>query len=240
MKTTLHLHRRLRRPPRARRPPRRPAVSRPSTAAPRARSQPRRGRRRDRRSRPSCDVPVDRSSSCPSSSSASPSAWHASGRRSTCRPDRSLTRDGRHRAERHDPPSTVATMGRMKVRIGVGLGVRTTLHGPEFGEFVDTVERLRFDSLWLSERITGEAPDPVVAMSLRRRAHDAAEVRHERARAAGPQPDRAGQGDGHAGADVRRPAAAGVRARRRRRHGAPGVRRRARASGPSGSTRRSP
>jgi probable F420-dependent oxidoreductase len=54
----------------------------------------------------------------------------------------------------------------MKVRIGVGLGVRTTLHGPEFGEFVDTVERLRFDSLWLSERITGEAPDPVVAMSF--------------------------------------------------------------------------
>ena len=52
----------------------------------------------------------------------------------------------------------------MKVRIGVGLGVRTKLHGPEFGDFVDTVERLRFDSLWLSERITGEAPDPVVAM----------------------------------------------------------------------------
>src|SRR5215203_5035221 len=56
-------------------------------------------------------------------------------------------------------------MGAMKVRIGVGLGVRTKLHGPEFGEFVDTVERLRFDSLWLSERITGEAPDPIVAMS---------------------------------------------------------------------------
>ena len=53
----------------------------------------------------------------------------------------------------------------MKVRIGVGLGVRTTLHGPEFGDFVDTVERLNFDSIWLSERISGEAPDPVVAMS---------------------------------------------------------------------------
>jgi probable F420-dependent oxidoreductase len=54
----------------------------------------------------------------------------------------------------------------MKVRIGVGLGVRTTLHGPGFGDFVDTLERLRFDSLWLSERITGEAPDPVVGMSF--------------------------------------------------------------------------
>ena len=62
-------------------------------------------------------------------------------------------------------PADRATMASMKVRIGLGLGVRTRLHGPEFGDFVDTVERLRFDSLWLSERITGEAPDPVVAMS---------------------------------------------------------------------------
>jgi alkanesulfonate monooxygenase SsuD/methylene tetrahydromethanopterin reductase-like flavin-dependent oxidoreductase (luciferase family) len=51
----------------------------------------------------------------------------------------------------------------VKVRVGIGLGVRTALNGPELGEFVDTVERLRFDSLWLSERISGEAPDPVVA-----------------------------------------------------------------------------
>ena len=54
----------------------------------------------------------------------------------------------------------------MKVRIGIGLGTRTTLHGPEFGEVVDTIERLGFDSLWLSERISGEAPDPIVAMSF--------------------------------------------------------------------------
>ena len=53
----------------------------------------------------------------------------------------------------------------MKVRIGVGLGTRTRLHGPEFGDVVDTIERLGFDSLWLSERISGDAPDPVVAMS---------------------------------------------------------------------------
>ena len=51
------------------------------------------------------------------------------------------------------------------MRIGVGLGTRTGLHGPEFGHVVDTLERLRFDSLWLSERISAEAPDPVVAMS---------------------------------------------------------------------------
>ena len=53
----------------------------------------------------------------------------------------------------------------MKVRIGVGLGTRTQLHGPGFGPVVDAVERLGFDSLWLSERISAETPDPVVAMS---------------------------------------------------------------------------
>lgn len=53
----------------------------------------------------------------------------------------------------------------MKVRIGVGLGVRTGLHGPDFGSVVDVIEELRFDSLWLSERITGPAPDPIVAMA---------------------------------------------------------------------------
>ena len=51
------------------------------------------------------------------------------------------------------------------MRIGVGLGVRSALSGPEFGDYVDTVERLGFDSLWLSERINGAAPDPIVAMS---------------------------------------------------------------------------
>lgn len=51
------------------------------------------------------------------------------------------------------------------MRIGFGLGTRTRLHGPEFGEVVDLLEGHGVDSLWLSERITGEAPDPVVAMA---------------------------------------------------------------------------
>jgi probable F420-dependent oxidoreductase len=54
----------------------------------------------------------------------------------------------------------------MKIRIGYGLGVRTKLHDATFGTVVDELERLRFDSLWLSERIGGEAPDPLVAMSF--------------------------------------------------------------------------
>lgn len=54
----------------------------------------------------------------------------------------------------------------MKIRIGYGLGVRTALNDEGFAVVVDALERLRFDSLWLSERISGDAPDPVVAMSF--------------------------------------------------------------------------
>jgi probable F420-dependent oxidoreductase len=54
----------------------------------------------------------------------------------------------------------------MKVRIGVGLGTATELHGPSFGVVVDTLETLGFDSLWLSERISAPAPDPTVAMAF--------------------------------------------------------------------------
>ncbi|MEX2626605.1 MAG: TIGR03854 family LLM class F420-dependent oxidoreductase [Ilumatobacteraceae bacterium] len=53
----------------------------------------------------------------------------------------------------------------MKVRIGVGLGTRTELHDESFGLVVDVLEQHGFDSLWLSERISGPAPDPLVAMA---------------------------------------------------------------------------
>jgi probable F420-dependent oxidoreductase len=54
----------------------------------------------------------------------------------------------------------------MRVRIGYGFGVRTRLNDDGFATVVDALERLRFDSLWLSERIGGEAPDPLVAMAF--------------------------------------------------------------------------
>jgi len=54
----------------------------------------------------------------------------------------------------------------VKVRIGYGLGTSTNLHGPSFGAVVDALETLGFDSLWLSERLSGEAPDPIVAMAF--------------------------------------------------------------------------
>jgi probable F420-dependent oxidoreductase len=54
----------------------------------------------------------------------------------------------------------------MKIRIGYGLGTRTvTNEGDGFGSFVDDLERLGFDSLWLSERIGGEAPDPLIGLA---------------------------------------------------------------------------
>lgn len=54
----------------------------------------------------------------------------------------------------------------MKVRIGFGLGTTTVVNDAErFGPFVDHLERLGFDSLWLSERLTGPAPDPLVALA---------------------------------------------------------------------------
>jgi probable F420-dependent oxidoreductase len=53
-----------------------------------------------------------------------------------------------------------------KVRVGFGLGVRTRLNDDGFAVVVDALERLRFDSLWLSERISGDAPDPLTAMAF--------------------------------------------------------------------------
>ncbi|MGI8757328.1 MAG: TIGR03619 family F420-dependent LLM class oxidoreductase [Acidimicrobiales bacterium] len=54
----------------------------------------------------------------------------------------------------------------MKVRIGFGLGTQTSANeAGSFGELVDGLEALRFDSLWLSERLTGDTPDPLVALA---------------------------------------------------------------------------
>ena len=55
----------------------------------------------------------------------------------------------------------------MKVRIGLGLGTQVpTDDAGELAELVDSLEDLGFDSLWLSERATGVAPDPLVALAV--------------------------------------------------------------------------
>lgn len=66
-----------------------------------------------------------------------------------------------------DPALTSAdrNAASLKVRIGFGLGTTTLAHGPEYGTIVDALEAHGFDSLWLSERISGPAPDPLVAMA---------------------------------------------------------------------------
>ncbi|MEL6894334.1 MAG: LLM class flavin-dependent oxidoreductase [Actinomycetota bacterium] len=53
----------------------------------------------------------------------------------------------------------------MKVRIGYGLGTSSRLNDESYGAVVDALEAHRFDSLWLSEKISGVAPDPMVAMA---------------------------------------------------------------------------
>lgn len=54
----------------------------------------------------------------------------------------------------------------MKVRIGVGLGVAGLRDDGRFGELVDAIEHHGFDSLWLSERVMGAAPDPLVGLAF--------------------------------------------------------------------------
>lgn len=55
----------------------------------------------------------------------------------------------------------------MKVRVGYGLGARSTTNDQaRFATVVDELERLGFDSLWLSERIAADGPDPVVGMAF--------------------------------------------------------------------------
>src|SRR5690242_18967012 len=54
----------------------------------------------------------------------------------------------------------------MKVRIGFGLGNLRPLDGDRLAELVDGIEGHSFDSLWLAERISGPAPDPVLALTF--------------------------------------------------------------------------
>lgn len=54
----------------------------------------------------------------------------------------------------------------MKIRIGYGLGTRSETNDQErFDALIDGLERHEFDSLWLSERLTSDCPDPLVGMA---------------------------------------------------------------------------
>ena len=54
----------------------------------------------------------------------------------------------------------------MKIRIGFGLGTRSSATDPKtLGKLTTSLEEFGFDSLWFSERVSGTGLDPLVAMS---------------------------------------------------------------------------
>jgi probable F420-dependent oxidoreductase len=53
----------------------------------------------------------------------------------------------------------------MKIRIGFASGVSGEGHDEGFGRLVDDLERLGFDSLWLSERISSAIHDPLLGLA---------------------------------------------------------------------------
>jgi probable F420-dependent oxidoreductase len=54
----------------------------------------------------------------------------------------------------------------VKVRVGFGLGVQGLRDEGRFAQLVDGLEEHRFDSLWLSERVAGDTPDPLIGLSF--------------------------------------------------------------------------
>src|SRR4029079_5816620 len=54
----------------------------------------------------------------------------------------------------------------VKIRVGYGLGNLRPLEGERLGSLAEAIERHGFDSLWLSERISGPAPDPMLGLTF--------------------------------------------------------------------------
>jgi probable F420-dependent oxidoreductase len=54
----------------------------------------------------------------------------------------------------------------VKVRVGYGLGNLRPLEGDRLGALAEAIEHHGFDSLWLSERISGPAPDPMLGLTF--------------------------------------------------------------------------
>jgi probable F420-dependent oxidoreductase len=53
----------------------------------------------------------------------------------------------------------------MKIRVGYGLGNLRSLSADQLGTLADGLEGHGFDSLWLSERVSGPSPEPLVALA---------------------------------------------------------------------------
>ena len=100
----------------------------------------------------------------------------------------------------------------MKVRIGVAIGGRQSIALEEFGNLVDELKELGFDSIWVPETFLNGSIDPLVGLAFA-----AARVRTPEARDAPgrsrAEPVLAGQVAGPARSPLERPAAADVRRR---------------------------
>ena len=59
----------------------------------------------------------------------------------------------------------MAETGNTRIRVGMGLGLATSSNPDRFAALVDGLEALGFDSLWLSERIGKDSPDPIAALA---------------------------------------------------------------------------
>jgi probable F420-dependent oxidoreductase len=66
-----------------------------------------------------------------------------------------------------DEPKLAEVMSRqtLKVRIGFAVGGQAMLPIEQFGQVLDDLERLRFDSVWLPETFLGGTYDPIVGLS---------------------------------------------------------------------------
>lgn len=65
------------------------------------------------------------------------------------------------------PKRSLCEASEVKVRVGYGPGIgQSNSDGAWFAEFVDSLEELGFDSLWLSERLGGPSSDPIVALAV--------------------------------------------------------------------------
>jgi probable F420-dependent oxidoreductase len=54
----------------------------------------------------------------------------------------------------------------MKVRVGISTGVAPSGGAPAFGQFVDDIDGLGFDSLWMPEVLTAPTLDPLVGLAF--------------------------------------------------------------------------
>ena len=99
----------------------------------------------------------------------------------------------------------------MKVRIALGLG-GAELTADDFAALVADLAGLGFDSLWISEILTGPGPDPLIALTTAAQLHPKLKLGTTML-LPGRNENPAGQVARHPGRAVPGPAAAHVRSR---------------------------